>query len=98
MNNSANKNLTITEGTFSVPSVILRKCCACQNKFPRENLIRILKEHKTGSIIINPSNTDFGRSTYLCKNEECFKIALKKKRLKNLNENEIEMLKKLTNL
>ncbi len=90
MNNSENKNSQIIEGTKKVPSVILRKCCACQQIIDRKNLIRILKEHKTGKIIIEPTPKQFGRSTYLCKNEECLKLALKKKRLRNLSPNELK--------
>jgi len=85
----------ISEGTQNVPSVILRKCCACGKVIDRKDLIRILREASTGKIIINPSNKDFGRSTYLCKNEECLKLAIKKKRFKNLSEEELEILRKL---
>ena len=93
-NNQTEKN-NITEGTNNVPSVVLRKCCACGKVIDRKNLIRILREAKTGKIIINPSNKDFGRSSYLCKSEECLKLAIKKKRFKTLTEAELEILKKL---
>ena len=92
MNNNSDKILNTKEGTTKVPSVVLRKCCACGKIVNRNELIKILKEHKTGKIIINPNNKQFGRSMYLCKNEECLKTAIKKKRLKHLSENEIEIL------
>ena len=94
MNNNSEKKLNTMEGTKKVPSVVLRKCCACGKITNRNELIRILKEHKTGEIIISPNNKQFGRSIYLCKNEECLKTAIKKKRLKHLSENEIEILKR----
>ncbi len=90
-NNTDNNN----EGTIKVPSVVVRKCCACGEKFDRKQLIRIMTEAKTGKIIINPNSKEFGKSTYLCKNEKCLKIALKRKRLKHLSENDIEKLKKI---
>ena len=81
------------EGTNKVPSVILRKCCACGKVADRSEFIRILKDSTTGDIIVNPTNMQFGRSMYLCKNEECFKIAMKKKRFKNLSEDDIAVIK-----
>ncbi len=96
MNNYSKSNIANKEGTKTVPSAVLRKCCACGKISDREDFIRILKEHSTGKIIINPNNFQFGRSTYLCKNSECLKIALKKKRFKNFNEETIEEIKKLS--
>ena len=89
-----NKNNTITEGNKK-PSVILRKCCACGKIVDRNELVRILKEHKTSEIIIEPNNKQFGRSMYLCKSEECLKLALKKKRLKSLSEENLNKLQLL---
>ena len=78
-----------------MPSSILRKCCACGKIINRTELIRILTDHKTGKIVIKPDNKQFGRSQYLCKSEECLKLALKKKRLKHLSDKEIEVLKNI---
>jgi len=94
MNNNSDNNLNTIEGTKNVPSVVLRKCCACGKILNRTELVRILKDYKTGKIIINPDTKHFGRSIYLCKDAECFKLAVKKKRLKHLMENEIEILKR----
>ena len=93
MNNFEKNNKLNSEGKQNVPSVVLRKCCACGRISDRTDFIRILREHKTGKIIINPDNFQFGRSTYLCKNQECLKIALKKKRFKNFSEEMIEEIK-----
>ena len=92
--NNSNNSYNCTEGTKKVPSCVLRKCCACGKIIDRTNLIKILKDHKTGDIIINPNSKTFGRSIYLCKTEECLKLAIKKKRLKHLPENIIDNLKK----
>ena len=95
MNNfDLKKTNKITEGK-KLPSVILRKCIACGKITDRNNLVRILSDYKNGEIIINPSNNDFGKSKYLCKNEECLKLAIKKKRLKNLTDEKISILQKL---
>ena len=59
----------------------LRKCISCGEFKPRENMIKITKEHKTGKPIINPDSKTFGRSVYLCYNQSCVEQALKKKKL-----------------
>lgn len=81
---------------------IQRKCAACGGVFGRENLIRIMSENKTGEIIINPDNKTFGRSAYLCQNENCIKNAIKKNRLERvlrakISENVLEKLKLMLN-
>ena len=55
-----------------------RKCIACGELKPREELIKITKEHKSGNIVIQPDSTTFGRSVYLCYNQECINTVLKK--------------------
>ena len=56
----------------------IRKCIGCQKNFERAQLFRILKDYQSGKIILNPTNKDFGRSVYLCKNSECIEKAFKK--------------------
>ena len=58
-----------------------RKCVGCGELKPKENLIKITKEHKTGNIVFNPDSKTFGRSAYLCYNQSCIENALKKTRL-----------------
>lgn len=55
-----------------------RKCIGCLNTFDRETMFRILKKHNTNEIVISPSNKDFGRSVYICKNKNCVEKAFKK--------------------
>ena len=62
---------------------IKRKCQGCNQIFDRNHLIKITKL-PDGSIKINPSSKEIGRSIYVCKNSECIKNFLKRKRLRNL--------------
>gem|GEM_PF-3142911 len=59
-----------------------RLCVSCKEEFPREDLIRILKEHKTSEWIVSPSRYQFGRSIYLCKTQNCLNKLQKDKRYK----------------
>ena len=58
-----------------------RKCVGCGEYKPRENLIRILKSKDGGELVINPNSKTFGRSAYLCYNQRCIELALKKSKL-----------------
>ena len=95
MNNSNNNNLNKTTDGEKRSSVVFRKCIACGKVINRNELVRILFEHKTNQIIINPNSKQFGKSKYICPNEDCLKIAIKKKRLKFLNENQIIEIKNI---
>ncbi len=57
-----------------------RKCVGCGVVKDRSELIKITKT-TDGKIIINPNSKIFGRSAYLCYNEKCKELALKKKKL-----------------
>ena len=57
---------------------IRRKCIGCGELKPRENMIKITKEHKTGELVLNPNSKTFGRSAYLCYNQSCIEQAMKK--------------------
>ena len=58
-----------------------RKCVGCGVIKPREDMIKITKEHQSGEIVVNPDSLTFGRSAYLCYNQNCIEKALKKNRL-----------------
>lgn len=80
----------------------LRKCIACGEFFDRKKMIRILKNHVDNQFIINPDSKTFGRSAYLCKSEDCLKIAIKKNRFPKalrakIDESTIEKLKIMIN-
>ena len=57
---------------------IQRKCIACGEVKPKDELIKITKEYTSGDIVIMPNSKTFGRSVYLCYNENCINTALKK--------------------
>ena len=57
-----------------------RKCVGCGEFKPKENLIRIMKTDKDG-LVVNPNSKTFGRSAYLCYNQSCIELALKKSKL-----------------
>jgi len=60
---------------------IIRRCASCKIEFDREELIKITKLND-GTLKINPALKELGRSLYVCKNPECIKVLIKKKRLK----------------
>ena len=55
-----------------------RKCIACGELKTRKDLIKITKEYKSGNLVIQPDSKTFGRSVYLCYNENCINTVLKK--------------------
>ena len=61
--------------------MVERKCVGCGKMKNREELIKITRENTHGSIVINPDNKTFGRSAYLCYNQSCIELALKKSKL-----------------
>lgn len=55
----------------------MRKCVGCNQSKPKQQLIRItLREEGP---MPDPTGRANGRGVYLCKNGECFKLAMKKK-------------------
>ena len=80
-----------------------RKCQGCMKIQDRESMIKITKL-EDNSLKINPSSKELGRSLYVCKNIDCVKNLIKKKRIKSalkyLNAQEIarveEELRKIT--
>ena len=56
----------------------IRKCISCGSLKPKDELIKITKEYKSGNIIIEPNSKIFGRSVYLCYNKDCINTVLKK--------------------
>jgi len=61
-----------------------RKCIACGEIKPKSELIKITKEYKSGNIVIKPNSKTFGRSVYLCYNENCINMAFKKNKLNKM--------------
>ena len=44
-------------------------------------MIRVMKNFQTGELVVNPNSKTFGRSVYLCYNQNCIEQALKKKKI-----------------
>jgi predicted RNA-binding protein YlxR (DUF448 family) len=60
---------------------IKRKCQGCLKLIDRNELVKITKL-SDGTLKINPTSKELGRSVYVCKNPECIKTFIKKKKLK----------------
>ena len=61
---------------------IKRKCQGCLKLINRNELIKITKL-PNGSLKINPTSKELGRSVYVCKNSECINQFIKKKKIKS---------------
>ena len=59
----------------------LRKCIGCGELKPRKDMIKITKEYATCEVVLNPNSKTFGRSAYLCYNQNCIEKAFKKNKI-----------------
>lgn len=59
----------------------VRKCVGCGIMKPAEEMLKLTKDFSSGDIVLNPNSKIFGRSAYLCYNQECKEQALKKKKI-----------------
>ena len=64
--------------------VVLRKCVGCGELKPREDMIKIMKNYIDGNVVVNPNSKTFGRSVYLCYNQNCIEQALKKRKINRI--------------
>ena len=55
-----------------------RKCAACGEYKDRSEMIKITKEHGSGKLFVQPNSKIFGRSVYLCYNQNCINKVIKK--------------------
>ena len=58
-----------------------RKCVGCGEIKDASEMMKLTKNHISGDIEINPNSKIFGRSAYLCYNNQCVEQALKKNKL-----------------
>lgn len=77
----------------------LRTCMGCNDKKPKKELIRIVK-NKEEIITIDETGKQEGRGAYICNNTVCLEKVVKSKKLEKALEKEIsqevyENLKKL---
>lgn len=70
----------------------IRVCSVCRCEKNKSELIRITKDFKTGEYKLNLDNQVQGRSLYLCKDENCLKSALKKKKITPEMKSEVEKI------
>jgi len=61
-----------------------RKCVGCGKIKNRDEMIRITKDHKANTLVINGNSDIFGRSAYLCYNKLCIENAFRKNRLQKI--------------
>ena len=68
--------------------VPMRKCVACQESKPKNELLRIVRtpDHE---IMVDLSSKKSGRGAYICYNNECLKNAIKKNILERKLETKI---------
>jgi predicted RNA-binding protein YlxR (DUF448 family) len=70
-----------------VKKVPERKCVGCNEKKPKNELIRIVRTAETGEIEIDATGKKNGRGAYICPSAACLKKA--KKRLPQSLETQI---------
>ena len=64
--------------------VPMRVCIGCQQKIAKKELIRVVRT-PDGEAVLDSTGKKSGRGAYLCRRQDCFKKAIKGKRLeKNL--------------
>ena len=59
-----------------------RRCVGCGNSFPKKELIRVVKD-ANGEVSLDFTGKKSGRGAYICKNEACFKKAVRAKRFES---------------
>ena len=58
----------------------LRQCTGCGEMKPKRELVRIVKTPE-GNVLLDRSGKANGRGAYICHSTECYKKAVKAKRL-----------------
>lgn len=58
----------------------MRKCVGCQQSKPKGELIRIAGYE--GTVTVDSTGRAKGRGVYICRDEACLKLAIKKKAIR----------------
>ena len=66
----------------------LRTCMGCNEKKPKKESVRIVK-NKDGKIFIDRTGKADGRGAYICDSIECLEKVIKSKRLERVLETQI---------
>ncbi len=61
-----------------------RKCIGCGKIKNRDEMIKVTKDYKANTLVVNGDSSTFGRSAYLCYNKSCVENAFKKKYLQKV--------------
>lgn len=69
-------------------SIPLRTCMGCNEKKPKKELVRIVK-NKDGQISLDKTGKLDGRGAYICNSAECLEKVIKSKRLEKVLESNI---------
>jgi len=69
-------------------SIPLRTCMGCNEKKPKKELVRIVK-NKEGQISLDKTGKLDGRGAYICDSAECLEKVIKSKRLEKVLESNI---------
>ena len=64
---------------MKVKKIPLRTCVITKEKFPKNELLRIV--FNGSETIIDAENSAQGRGAYLCKKEECLDMCIKRRKL-----------------
>lgn len=67
--------------------VPLRQCVGCGQMKSKKEMMRVIKTAE-GDIVLDVTGRKNGRGAYLCKQEECLKMAMKNKGIGALFQNE----------
>ena len=81
-----------------VKKIPQRLCIGCQAVHPKKELIRIVRSPE-GEYSVDFTGKKPGRGTYICKNEQCFELAVKGHRFskafkENISSEIVEELRK----
>jgi hypothetical protein len=69
----------------------LRKCIGCGEYKEKEELIKITRNYETQEIHIEPLNNVYGRSCYICKDENCLNKAFKKDKISKILRKKVDI-------
>ena len=69
-------------------SIPLRTCMGCNEKKPKQELVRIVKDSE-GKISLDKTGKANGRGAYICDCTECLEKVIKSKRLEKVLESQI---------
>lgn len=83
---------------MSVKKIPMRQCTGCREMKNKRDMIRVIRS-SDGAISIDATGRKNGRGAYICRNMECFRLAVKNRGLERSLKTEIpasvyEMLEK----